>query len=64
MELAVQAELKSGETHRVCWMSPAVKVGDVVTLKNSEEPEREWAVIAVYTQENPQIGRGWHAGGL
>jgi hypothetical protein len=63
--LVVQVQLQSGTTVRTCWLSPRVRPGDRVTLKNSEDPERWWTVLTV-TTPFPADGlhRDWHAGGL
>lgn len=56
----MQAFLRSGTTVRTCWIEPRVKVGDEITLKNSEDPGRRWAVLATGTpRPADQINHGW-----
>jgi hypothetical protein len=50
-----------GATIRTCWVDKHVKLGDKITLKNSEEPERLWSVAMVFGGRPPE--RGWHVGG-
>jgi hypothetical protein len=57
-----QVWLVSGSTERMCWVDKTVKLGDFITLKNSDEPERQWLVTNLYTGVPPE--RGWPAGGL
>jgi hypothetical protein len=59
-ELA-QTHLRSGTTVRTCWIEP-LKVGDEVTLKNSEDPARWWKVVRVEPERRTAAGinRGWN----
>lgn len=58
----VQANLRSGTTVRTCWLQQGVRVGNQVTLKNSEEPERLWDVTWVGSKaiELSDLNRGWN----
>jgi hypothetical protein len=58
----VQAELRSGTTVRTCWIPQGPRPGDQVTLKNSEDPDRRWDVIAVGSEarELDEINCGWN----
>ena len=60
--------LKHGSTVRNCWVDKQVKVGDIITLKNSEEPDCEWRVMwrseQAKTREVLGQQSGWHVGGL
>jgi len=58
-----QVKLKSGTTEMTCWVSKEVKKGDVITLKDSDEPDRKWEVLGVY-KDFPRPERGWKVGGL
>lgn len=59
--LVVQAQLRSGTTHRTAWIEPRAKVGDQVTLKNSEDPDRLWDVVELSEpQRAGDINRGWN----
>ena len=64
-ELLQQVQLHSpsegGATIRTCWVDKHVKLGDKITLKNSEDPERVWTVAMVFGGRPPE--RGWHVGG-
>lgn len=67
MASVVQVELQSGTTRRTCWLSreKKFKVGDAVTLKNSEEPTRLWAVRSVSEPKDAgDIHADWKVGGL
>lgn len=47
---------------RTCWLREGIKPGDGVTLKNSEDPDILWDVVAVGSEsrELDEIPRGWH----
>ena len=61
MTMVVQVDLRSENTFRTCWVDPRVKVGDQVTLKNSDEPLRRWDVLRVgEPRPSRDIKRGWH----
>jgi hypothetical protein len=60
---SIQVKLKSGDTELTCWVNKQVKKGDVITLKDSETPDREWTVLGVY-KDFPQPQRGWKVGGI
>lgn len=56
-----QDDLRSGATVRTCWLEARIKVGDRVRLKNSEDPQRWWAVVRTgQPQAADTINRGWH----
>ena len=56
-----QAELASGETRRICWLEDRYTIGDSVTLKNSDEPDRLWLVLDTFGRTELQsIPRGWN----
>jgi hypothetical protein len=60
----VQVRLCSGATERTCWVDrPGLRTGQVITLKNSEDPDQRWTVLNVYTEGTPP-DRGWRVGGL
>jgi hypothetical protein len=62
-ELMVQVKLTHGTTVLTCWLDKHVKVGDQVTLRNSDAPEWQWDVVAVYERAmRPE--HGWHVGGM
>ena len=67
-DLHYNVDLKSANTHRTCWVDKKVKPGDVITLKDSDEPVRKWEVIWVgdVPRTTHALGnqRGWHVGGL
>lgn len=61
----VQVKLRDGTTVLTCWVDRVVKVGDRVTLKHSENPDRWWTVVTVSaeTRERPPH-QPWKVGGL
>lgn len=61
MTMLVQVDLRSDNRFRTCWVEPRVKVGDQITLKNSEEPGRWWDVLRVGdVRASTDIKRGWN----
>jgi hypothetical protein len=60
--MVVQAELKSGSSVRTCWLRQGVKVGQSVTLKNSEDPGGWWEITRVGTEvrDLESINRDWN----
>lgn len=58
--------LRDGETERSCWVDRCVAVGNRITLKNSDEPERLWEVT--WAGEHWRVAgahdSSWHVGGL
>lgn len=57
----VQVELQSGTSRRTCWLEPRIRVGNEVTLKNSEEPTRRWKVLSVGdAAPRESIHTDWH----
>jgi hypothetical protein len=61
-----QVELRSGDSHRYCYVDQPVKVGNEITLKDSEEPERLWEVTWVggMWHKSHLNTDGWKVGGL
>jgi hypothetical protein len=55
--------LRSGATERTCWVDRNVQVGQSITLKDSDEPDRLWQVVAASKDATPPE-RGWRVGGL
>jgi hypothetical protein len=47
MTTLVQVDLRCGDRFRTCWIEPRVRVGDQVTLKNSDDPRQRWDVLRV-----------------
>ena len=61
MTMLVQVDLRSDDRLLTCWVAPKVKVGDQITLKDSEEPERRWDVLRVgEARAAGDIKRGWN----
>lgn len=61
MTTLVQVDLRAANRHRTCWVEPRVKVGDQITLKNSDEPTVRWDVLRVgEPTESTTIKRGWN----
>jgi hypothetical protein len=65
-QMRYHVELKDGSTRRSCWVDKRVNVGDRITLKDSDEPERLWTVTHACGSQmlSRDITRGWHVGGL
>jgi hypothetical protein len=57
-----QVRLRSGSTELTCWVESRVRMGDVITLKNSDSPGVLWSVEWVGSQlRHPlSINRGWN----
>lgn len=47
MTTLVQVDLRSDNRFLTCWVEPRVRVGDRITLKNSDIPTRMWDVLRV-----------------
>lgn len=62
-ERKAQVRLRSGDTEMTCWVDRSVRDGQMITLKDSENPDRLWLVLEVSTTGTPP-GRGWKVGGL
>ena len=61
MTTLVQVDLRSDNRVLTCWVEPRVKVGDKITLKNSDDPRRLWSVTRVGDQKAASsINRGWN----
>lgn len=60
----LQVALRDGTTKLTCWVDKPVRVGQRVTLKNSEQPDRWWTVVSTggTTTESPR--KTWKVGGL
>lgn len=56
-----QMTLRSGSTWLTCWLEDKAAVGQLVTLKNSDEPDRLWEVVDKYAVTAlSSINRGWN----
>ena len=62
IQVQLHAPQEGGTTVRTCYVDRHVKLGDTLTLKNSEDPERVWTVMVVFDTARPPE-RGWHVGG-
>jgi hypothetical protein len=63
--MMVQVQLVSNKAVRTCWVEDKVKVGNEITLKNSDEPDRRWKVTSVsLPRERNEIRSDWKVGGL
>ena len=62
MTALVQVRLRSGPAERTCWVEARVRVGDRITLKNSDEPGRWWDITWAGAEQRTagQINRGWN----
>jgi len=63
----VQVRLVANDSHLTCWVDQKVKVGNFITLKNSETPSQMWEVVSVSEPKNvSQINsnRDYRVGGL
>lgn len=47
MQNLVQVDLRSGSTAMTCWVEPKIKIGNRITLKNSDDPSRLWDVVGI-----------------
>jgi hypothetical protein len=61
MTTLVQVDLRSEDRLLTCWVEPRVRVGNTITLKDSDEPSRLWTVLRV-GEARPvgSIKRGWN----
>ena len=61
-----QVELHSGDSVLVTYVDKLVKIGNEITLKNSEEPSRLWTVtwIGEMVHKSHLNTDGWKVGGL
>lgn len=56
----VQVKLASGPARLTCWVEPKVKVGQQITLKDSDEPNRWWMILEVGPEtDTSEIKRKW-----
>jgi len=61
MTMLVQVDLRSEDRYMTCWVEPKAKVGNRITLKNFNEPDRLWEVLRVgEPRERSSINRGWN----
>lgn len=57
----VQVDLIADRTRLTCWVEDKVKIGNLITLKNSDDPHRLWEVLRVgEPREHSSINRGWN----
>ena len=67
MAVLIQVALESGTTRLTCWVDGdrKVRVGNVITLKNSDEPARRW-VVRTLSEPRPAttIHTDWNVGGI
>jgi hypothetical protein len=58
-----QVKLSYNNIESIVWLDEIVKVGDGVTLKDSEYPKRIWKVIEIFNasidKRNIKDGRDW-----
>ena len=57
-----QVRLRSGTAERTCWTEARVRIGDQLTLRNSEDPQRRWNVTFIGPERKTatDINRGWN----
>jgi hypothetical protein len=62
MALVQEVRLRSGSAVRACWVPASVREGNIITLKNSEDPVRSWEVTWAGTDLRDPAGfhRGWN----
>ena len=61
MSKLVQCHLKSDTKETVAWLEPKIKVGNQITLKDSDEPERLWEFLSIgEPRDKTDIHRGWN----
>lgn len=60
MRMLTQVDLRSDNRLLTCWVEPKVVVGNRITLKDTDEPERLWEVLRVgVKQKATDVKRGW-----
>lgn len=61
-----QAVLRHGTERLVAWVEDKCKVGNSITLKNSDDPEQLWEVVSLSENVRPldEIKQTWRVGGL
>jgi len=67
MAVLVQVALESGTSRLTCWIDGdrKVRVGNVITLKNSDDPSRRWLVRTLgEARDSRAIHSDWKVGGL
>ena len=61
MTTLVQVDLRSDNRMLTCWVEPHVRVGDRITLKNSDTPACQWDVLRVgEPKDSSNVKRGWN----
>jgi hypothetical protein len=63
----VQVQLESGTTRLTCWVDQRkpFRVGNVITLKNSDDSDRLWTVRSVgEAKDAATIHTDWKVGGI
>ena len=63
----VQVALRSGATRLTCWVDGdrRLRVGNLITLKNADEPGRWWTVCAIgEPKDSSAIHSDWNVGGV
>lgn len=58
----VQVRLTSGDSHLTAWVENKIKVGNRITLKDSDDPDQMWEIISIDSEpvEQSSVNRGWH----
>jgi hypothetical protein len=63
----VQVRLESGATRLTCWVDrrKPFRVGNVITLKNSDDSDRLWTVRSIgEPKDTATIRTDWKVGGI
>lgn len=65
-DMLYSVELRDGNTRMVCWVNKEVRVGNRITLKNSDDPSRWWTVtwISDGHAKSDITAKTWKVGGL
>ncbi len=59
--LMQQYKLKRKDSELICWLEAnRVKIGDHVTLKNSDNPKSWWKIVEEYTKMELMDIKGGH----
>lgn len=67
MTRMAQVALADGTGRRTCWvpLDRQPKVGNRITLKNSEDPERRWSILSMSEpKDSSDLHTDWRVGGL
>lgn len=66
-----QCKLRHGTSERTCWLpveerkSKEFKVGDSITLSNSDAPETLWTVLTIgEPRSREELHTDWNVGGI